>query len=100
MATYHTLGDESGAGMGIWERMSPTRITDMATFGNPYFEGMKPNVHAASKNGISYSIEKIDENDLRAIADAHYNELVSTPQGQLMHRYYTDLAGGDPIKAR
>ena len=100
MATYHTLGDESGAGMGIWERMSPTRMTDMATFGNPYFEGMKPNVHAASKNGISYSIEKIDENDLRAIADAHYNELVSTPQGQLMHRYYTDLAGGDPVKAR
>lgn len=100
MATYHTLEDESGAGMGIWERMSPTRITDMATFGNPYFEGMKPNIHSASKNGVSYSIEKIDENDLRAIADAHYNELVSTPQGQLMHRYYTDLAGGDPVKAR
>lgn len=100
MATYHTLEDESGAGMGIWERMSPTRITDMATFGNPYFEGMKPNIHSASKNGVSYSIEKIDENDLRAIADAHYNELVSTPQGQLMYKYYTDLAGGDPVKAR
>ena len=103
--TYNTLDglDAEGniiAGRGIWDKMSPTRITDMATFGNPYFEGMKPNVHAASKNGISYSIEKIDENDLRAIADAHYNELVSTPQGQLMHRYYTDLAGGDPIKAR
>lgn len=100
IATYHTLGDETGAGMGIWQKMSPTKITDMATFGNPYFEGMKPNVHAASKNGVSYSIEKIDEDDLRAIADAHYNELVSTPQGQLMYKYYNDLAGGDPIKAR
>ena len=67
----------------------------MATFGNPYFEGMKPNVHAASKNGIEYSIEKIDMNDLLGIANAHFNELVSTPQGQLMYKYYKDLAGGD-----
>lgn len=94
MSTYSTLDD------GIWDKMSPTRITDMATFGNPYFEGMKPNVRRESKNGIEYSVEKIDENDLRTIADAHFNELVSTPQGQLMYKYYTDLAGGDFSKAR
>lgn len=94
MATYSTLDS------GIWDKMSPTRITDMATFGNPYFEGMKPNVRRKSKNGIEYSVEKIDENDLRAIADAHFNELVSTPQGQLMYKYYTDLAGGDLAEAR
>jgi hypothetical protein len=94
MATYSTLDS------GIWDKMSPTRITDMATFGNPYFEGMKPNVRRESKNGIEYSVEKIDENDLRTIADAHFNELVSTPQGQLMYKYYTDLAGGDSNKAR
>lgn len=92
--SYSTL--ESGA----WDKMSPTKIVDMATFGNPYFEGMKPNVHKASKKGVSYSIEKIDENDLRNIADAHYNELVSTPQGQLMYRYYVDMAGGDHDMAR
>jgi hypothetical protein len=94
MATYSTLDS------GIWDKMSPTRITDMATFGNPYFEGMKPNVRRESKNGIEYSVEKIDENDLRTIADAHFNELVSTPQGQLMYKYYTDLAGGDLAEAR
>ena len=94
MATYSTLDN------GIWDKMSPTRITDMATFGNPYFEGMKPNVVRKSKDGVEYSVEKIDENDLRAIADAHFNELVSTPQGQLMYKYYTDLAGGDLAKAR
>ena len=87
--TYSTLDQ------GIWDKMSPTKVTDMATFGNPYFEGMKPNVHAASKNGIEYSIEKIDMNDLLGIANAHFNELVSTPQGQLMYKYYKDLAGGD-----
>jgi hypothetical protein len=84
--TYSTLDS------GIWDKMSPTRITDMATFGNPYFEGMKPNVRRESKNGVEYSVEKIDENDLRTIADAHFNELVSTPQGQLMYKYYQDIA--------
>jgi len=76
MDTFSTLG-----GDGIWGRMSPTRITDMATFGNPYFEGMKPNVHSESKNGIDFSVEEINEQDLRNVADAHFNELVSTPQG-------------------
>ena len=90
MDTFSTLG-----GDGIWGRMSPTRITDMATFGNPYFEGMKPNVHSESKNGIDFSVEEINEQDLRNVADAHFNELVSTPQGQLMYKYYRDLAGGD-----
>ena len=103
--TYSTLDrlDENGnvvSGSGVWDKMSPTRITDMATFGNPYFEGMKPNVRRESKNGIEYSVEKIDENDLRTIADAHFNELVSTPQGQLMYKYYTDLAGGNLAEAR
>ncbi len=95
--TYNTLDqlDAEGnviAGRGIWDKMSPTRITDMATFGNPYFEGMKPNVRRESKNGVEYSVEKIDENDLRTIADAHFNELVSTPQGQRMYKYYQDIA--------
>jgi len=56
---------------------------------------MKPNVHRESKNGIDYSIESITEQDLKNVADAHFNELVNTPQGQMMFKYYRDLAGGD-----
>lgn len=85
---------------GAWDKMSPTRMVDMATFGNPYYEGMKPNIHSASKNGISYSIEAITEDDLKGIANAHFNELVSTAQGQLMYKYYQDLArqaGSDDV---
>lgn len=101
--TYSTLDryDENGnvvVGSGIWDKMSPTRITDMATFGNPYFEGMKPNVHKESKNGITYSVESITPEDLTRIANDHFNELVSTPQGQLMYKYYVDTLGED--KAR
>ena len=61
MSTYSTLND------GIWDKMSPTRMTDVATFGNPYFEGMKPNIHKESKNGVSYSVESITEKDLKNI---------------------------------
>ncbi len=82
---------------GAWDKMSPTKIVDMATFGNPYYEGMKPNVHKASKNGISYSIESITPEDLEKIANDHYNELVSTAQGQLMYKYYKDMYGSDDL---
>ena len=88
MSTYSTLDQ------GIWDKMSPTRITDMATFGNPYFEGMKPNIRKESKNGIEYSIESITADDLRNIANNHFNELVSTPQGRLMYQYYRDQVNG------
>lgn len=87
--SYSTL--ESGA----WDKMSPTKMVDMATFGNPYYEGMVGNRHSASKNGIDYTIESITMDDLKGIANAHFNELVSTPQGQMMYKYYRDLAGGD-----
>lgn len=98
--TYSTLDrfDENGnivSGSGVWDKMSPTRITDMATFGNPYFEGMKPIIHKETKNGIQYNVEEITMDRLTSIANDHFNELVSTPQGQLMYKYYKDLAGGD-----
>jgi len=56
---------------------------------------MKPNTHRESRNGIDYSVESITEQDLKNVADAHFNELVNTPQGQMMFKYYRDLAGGD-----
>lgn len=89
------LSQFSTVNNGVWDKMSPTPYENMATFGNPYFEGMKPNVHRESINGIDYSIESITEQDLKNVADAHFNELVSTPQGQLMFKYYRELAGGD-----
>lgn len=94
MDTFSTLG-----GDGIWGRMSPTRITDMATFGNPYFEGMKPTIHKETKNGIQYNVEEITPQDLERIANDHFNELVSTPQGQLMYKYYRDLYGDAEARA-
>lgn len=87
-----SLSDYSTIESGVWGKMSPTPYQNIATFGNPYFEGMKPNVRKESKNGIDYTVESITEEDLRNIADSHFNDLVNTPQGQLMYKYYQDLA--------
>lgn len=94
MAKYDgpNLSTYSTADSGVWDKMSPTPFENVATFSNPYFEGMKPNIHKESKNGIDYDVEQITNEDLKAIADAHHNELVSTPQGQMMYKYYQDVA--------
>lgn len=95
MTTYHTLAQGDQAGMGIWGKMSATPYRNMADFTKSYFDNIQPFERAASKNGISYSISEINPQDLYNIAEAHYNDLVSTPQGQLMYRMYKDQLGSD-----
>lgn len=87
--SYSTL--ESGA----WDKMSPTPYRNMADFTKSFFDNIAPFERAATKNGISYSISEISPQDLYNIAEAHYNNLVSTPQGQLMYRMYKDQLGSD-----
>ena len=92
--TYSTVDQ------GIWDKMSPTKIVDMATFGNPYYEGLKANRKKVSKGGKEYNVEEINMSDLRNIANSKFNELVSTPQGQLMYKYYMDQTENNPELAR
>lgn len=87
--SYSTL--ESGA----WDKMSPTPYRNMADFTKSFFDNIAPFERAATKNGISYSISEISPQDLYNIAEAHYNDLVSTPQGQLMYKMYKDQLGSD-----
>ena len=100
MDQYRTLGDGENAGMGVWNRMSPTPYQNMALFSKDYFDNLKPFTRSASKNGVSYTKSEITEGDLHNIADAHFNDLVNTPQGQLMYKMYLDQAGGDKNAAR
>lgn len=94
MSSYNTLRD------GIWDRMSPTPYHNMAAFTKDYFDNIKPFSRSVSKNGVSYTKKEITEQDLHNIADAHFNDLVNTPQGQLMYKMYLDQAGGDKTAAR
>ena len=97
---YSTLGDGENSGMGVWSRMSPTPYQNMAAFSKDYFDNLKPFTRSASKNGVSYTKSEITEADLHNIADEHFNDLVNTPQGQLMYKMYLDQTGGDKAAAR
>lgn len=88
--TFSTLG-----GDGIWDRMSPIPYQNMADFSKAYFDNISPMQRSATKNGISYTISEITEPMLQDIADRHFNDLVQTPQGQLMYKYYKDVYGSD-----
>lgn len=97
MSTYSTLGPE---GSGIWEKLSPTPYQNIADFSKSYFDNIKPITRSASKNGISYTKSEITKDDLHNIADAHFNDLVNTPQGQLMYKKLLDDFNGDKEAAR
>lgn len=90
MDTFSTLG-----GDGIWGRMSPVPYQNMADFSKAYFDNISPIQRSATKNGVTYTISEITESMLQDIADRHFNDLVQTPQGQLMYKYYKDVYGSD-----
>lgn len=88
--TFSTLG-----GDGIWGRMSPVPYQNMADFSKAYFDNISPMQRSVTKNGITYTVSEITEPMLQDIADRHFNDLVQTPQGQLMYKYYKDVYGSD-----
>ena len=75
--------------------MSPVPYQNMSDFSKAYFEGIKPIERHAVKDGINYTISEITPERLHQIADDHFNDLVSTPQGQLMYKMYKDKLGSD-----
>lgn len=80
---------------GIWNRMSPVPYQNMSDFSKAYFEGIKPIERHATKDGIQYTISEITPERLHQIADDHFNDLVNTPQGQLMYKMYKEQLGSD-----
>lgn len=95
ISTYHTLDQDDSVGMGIWDKMSPTPYQNMSDFTKSYFDNIAPFQRSSTKNGISYTVSEINPQDLYDIAEAHYNDLVNTPQGQLMYKMYKDQLGSD-----
>ena len=83
---YSTMGDENTPADGVWTQTGVTPYQNMAEFSKEYFDNIKPFEHTESKNGITYKVSEITENDLHRIADSHFNDLVNTAQGQLMYK--------------
>lgn len=99
MAKYDgpDLSTYSTADSGVWDKMSPTPYQNMADFSKAYFDNISPIQRQATKNGINYTISEVTEPMLYDIADRHFNDLVNTPQGQLMYKMYKDQLGSDEL---
>lgn len=80
-----------------WDRMSPVPYQNMADFSKSYFDNITPIQRQATKNGINYTISEVTEPMLQDIANRHFNDLVNTPQGQLMYKMYKDQLGSDEL---
>lgn len=97
LARYEGKGLDqfSTADDGVWDRLSPTPYQNMADFSKAYFDNITPTERAARRNGIDYTVSEITDADLYDIANRHFNDLVSTPQGQLMYKRFKDQLGSD-----
>lgn len=89
--TFSTLDN------GVWNRMSPVPYQNMSDFSKSYFDNISPVQRQATKNGVTYTISEITEPMLQDIANRHFNDLVNTPQGQLMYKMYKDQLGSDEL---
>lgn len=91
------LDKYSTANSGVWNRMSPVPYQNMSDFSKSYFDNISPIQRQATKNGINYTISEVTEPMLQDIANRHFNDLVNTPQGQLMYKMYKDQLGSDEL---
>lgn len=91
------LGQFSTVDNGVWDRMSPVPYQNMSEFSKAYFDNISPMQRQATKNGINYTVSEVTEPMLQDIANRHFNDLVNTPQGQLMYKMYKDQLGSDEL---
>jgi hypothetical protein len=81
IANYDTLGTKK-----VFEDISPVKFMTANQLSNPYFDNLKPgSLGVQWKDGVKYQVTGNNMDDLYAVANAHYNDLINTPQGQ---KYY------------
>ena len=73
-------------GKKVFEDISPVKFMTANQLSNPYFDNLKPgSLGVQWKDGVKYQVTGNNMDDLYAVANAHYNDLINTPQGQ---KYY------------
>jgi hypothetical protein len=71
---------------GIMNELAPVEYLNANELSNKYFDNLRPgSLPDVYKNGIKYNAIGNTYEDLLAVAKAHQNDLINTPQGQ---QYY------------
>lgn len=93
---YDTLSNRA-----VFTDITPTKWMSANELSNPYFDNLQPSsLGSVWQNGVKYNRSGITYDTLYGIADARFNDLVSTPQGQAYYNEILDRVGGDASAAR
>lgn len=93
---YDTLSNKS-----VFNDITPIRYMTADEMSNPYFSNLKPSsLGSVWKDGVKYDRQGITYDTLYSIADARFNDLISTPQGKEYYKEALQATGGDEAAAR
>lgn len=93
---YDTLSNKR-----VFSDITPVRYMTADELSNPYFSNLKPSsLGSVWKDGVKYNRAGITYDTLYDIANARFNDLVSTPQGQKYYKEALQAAGGNESVAR
>ena len=88
---YDTLG--RGA---VFTDITPVAYMNANQLSNPYFDNLaKGTIGTTWKDGAKYVITGNTIDDLRAVADARYSDIVNTPQGQKYYQQFLHQNNGN-----
>lgn len=86
---------------GIMTELSPLEWMNANQLSNVYFDNLKPStLQSVYKDGIKYQRQGITYDTLKGIAEARFNDLIATPQGQMYYRDALRATGGDKAAAK
>lgn len=86
---------------GIMTELSPLEWMNANQLSNVYFDNLKPStLQSVYRNGVKYQRQGITYDTLKGIAEARFNDLIATPQGQMYYRDALRATGGDEVAAK
>ena len=96
ISQYDTLGNKS-----VFNDITPIRYMTADELSNPYFSNLKPSsLGTVYRDGVLYDRSGITYDTLYNIADARFNDLINTPQGQQYYKEALQASGGNEAVAR
>lgn len=95
------IGEWNTLQSGIMTDLAPIEYLTANALSNAYFDNLKPStLNSVYKDGIKYNRQGITYDTLKGIADARFNDLISTPQGQKYYEQALRSANGNEDIAR
>ena len=94
--TYDTLGTGR-----VFDDITPVAYMNANQLSEAYFNNLKPGtIGTVWRDGVKYTATGNTREDLEAVADAHMNDLIATPQGRMYMRDFLRRNNGDQDAAR